>query len=261
MAYDILYNTAHTAGPKTAAEQVCRHVDRWDICFCLVHIMQKNIRQVSRAMGKKWKHATVTHADLHLSQFLRPYQAFCRSCYSSDNDFHVSVEDLSFRDKPAVVGGSYLFWHYISPPDLWPLWSGLTTGHRLGTYLYCVRVSECLKSAREWRSGSLTGCLSQLSALQPATLQMRYLIKTRSIHLHQVEQDTSRWRHANSFIPLRWCDTDADSCWCRSDCYPGRTENRRACMCVVRVRDQAVWVSGRDAGTVSGVCSRPSDPR
>ncbi|KAI9547621.1 hypothetical protein NQZ68_014887 [Dissostichus eleginoides] len=49
--------------------------------------------------------------------------------------------------------------------------------------------------------------------LRYVMFEMRYLIK--SIHLHRVEQDPSRWRHANSFIPLRWCDTEADSCRCR----------------------------------------------
>lgn len=58
-------------------------------------------------------------------------------------------------------------------------------------------------------------------------------LSDEDIHLHQVEQDTSRWRHANSFIPLRWSDTDEGSCCGRLDCYSAQHKIafRFVCVC------------------------------
>lgn len=96
------------------------------------------------------------------------------------------------------------------PPDLWPR---LPLRHR--------GRNEAV--SRRWALPCLAACTAVFSAA--ATPEMCYLIckkkekKEENIHLHQVEQDKSRWRHANSFIPLRCSDTDVDSCRCRSDCY------------------------------------------
>lgn len=82
---------------------------------------------------------------------------------------------------------------------------------------FCTLKCSSIKHFLQKQSSCSTGCYVELSAPQ-RMFDMCYLIK--SIHLHQLEQDTSRWRHANSFISLRWRDTDVGSCHCRSDCYP-----------------------------------------
>lgn len=179
----------------------------------------------------KWKHANVTHPDL--PSF--PTSAHIR--YSTDSELERDVITLHVK---------LLSLSFFSP---------LTSPHRTGlepTLSYCI--------LRLFRYEGLCVFVSQSAVVetsdpQYAVFELCDLI--RSIHTHQVEQDTSRWRHANSFIPLRWCDTDSGSCWCRSDSYPPkqlRTENIpvlvcvSVCVCVVAgikgcVRRGITWVT------------------
>lgn len=66
---DCIYPNRHPQSDvKQCGGRVCRYVDRWEIVF--VWSISRKTFSKSAVQCWKWKHATVTHSDQHLSQHL-----------------------------------------------------------------------------------------------------------------------------------------------------------------------------------------------
>ena len=162
--------------------------------------------------------------------YLWSYQVFCRSFKT-----FMSEKGLVIFKIKRSPGMYHLFWYFIHSNTvllawnlffhLWPLCLNSSEVKIKLFFPLTFLYLSFLSSVRDWGVVFVSQAASVSCLLRYVMFEMRYLIK--SIHLHRVEQDTSRWRHANSFIPLRWCDTEADSCRCRSDCYPIKIDQDR----------------------------------
>jgi len=207
--------------------------------------------EVSRATLKKWKQPTVTLWDTHLSERRHSYQL--RLCVGVTKTY--AWERICFlmsnclRDDAGIPS----------------LCSPLTSLSEVSTDGYVEQPVRGLHT--EFKTSSSVRDFI-VSALSYVMYDLCYLMK--SIHLHQVEQNISRWRHANSFIPLWWCDTAAGSCRCRSDCYlvttvEGRQKKRVllsecvcvcvcvcACACVCVCLRRVIWSGRLCEGVVMG---------
>ena len=189
---------------------------------------------------------THTHTDLHLPQRLWSYQVSYRwwvgviKTLMSDKKKRSSLHDKMLARRCRH--------HAFS--DLWPLHQSFIVEakiKKMGGKKSFWEIFSYLKNVTE--SGCLTCCLSELSALQPATLEMCYLIKKKKIKAFI----STRWNRTHldggTLTPLSLWDgairmqTHAGAGYC----YPIRTQNNLffpVCVCVCGGWDGWDCVSG-----------------
>lgn len=200
-----------TAARHEAAEQICEYDDRWDIVFVWSTSPENHLRTQPCSVQTVTRiFPNICARITHTPQMLR-----CKACSPWEIIWLLMIK-FSMGHIPAPLSPlTSPFDLEMFSTDVIPLWS-----------VTVFKDSCSLWTLESYPHRIAHTAVVKTSALQYAMLEMCYLIK--SIQVHQVEQDTSRCRHANSFMPLRWCDTEADSCRCRSDSYPiRRAEDRK----------------------------------